>query len=280
MTEAFAKYISEVEKIDFDKNNEILFFRGVSNSSFDLEPGILHVTKVSESSVYHSLLLEYPEEFNTKDHLGTLAKMQHYGLPTRLLDVTTNVLMAAFFACEQNSSIDGKITVFKVNKDEVLHHNSDRALMLSCLPPLKESVKDDIKVFCENNPRKITEQRIMGHPEITKFLHEIRGEYPAFETAIVGSDILDCFFVQANKGNVRMKMQDGYFIIFGLDYDRGKRYLERKIEKEITIRANEKQNILKTLELMGIRSDTVYPDLERTALYLRSKKLGWKDLFE
>lgn len=280
MVEAFTKYISEIEGIDFDKDHEILFFRGVSNASYDLAPGILFAKNVSESSSYHSLLLEYPEEFNTKDHLGTLAKMQHYGLPTRLLDVTTNVLMAAFFACEQNSNIDGKVTVFKVNKDEILHHNSDRALMLSCLPPLKEDVKDDIRFFCENNTGKITEQRILGHPEMTKFLHEIRGEYPAFETAIVGSDILNCFFVQANKSNVRMKTQDGYFVIFGLDYNKGKQYLKRKTEKEIVISANEKQNMLKTLELMGVRSDTVYPDLERTALYLRSKKLGWKDLTE
>lgn len=206
--------------------------------------------------------------------------MAFYGLPTRLLDVTTNVLIAAFFASEQNNRRNGKVTVFKVDKDEVLHHNSDRALMLSCLPPLKDGVKNEIKLFCENHPGKITDQHIVGHPEKDKFLHEIRGEYPAFETAIVGSDILDCFFVQANKGNVRMKTQDGYFAIFGLDRNRGKQYLTSKIEKEIIINASEKQDMLKTLELMGVRADTVYPDLERTALYLRSKKLGWKDLNE
>lgn len=46
MVEAFTKYLSEIEGIDFDKDHEMLFFRGASNASYDLVPGILFAKNV------------------------------------------------------------------------------------------------------------------------------------------------------------------------------------------------------------------------------------------
>lgn len=278
----FVEYFNAVEKISQSCNkDEMLFYRGISDATFDLLPGIKFEKKVTEYDEYHNLLLEYPDEFNTKDHLGTLAKMQHYGANTRLLDVSDNILTALFFASEQKQDCDGKVWVFRVPKREILHHNSDKAMMLACLPAIREADKERIKQFCETHRGEITDQQIVGHPEMIKFLHEIRGEYPAFETAIVGQDILDCFFVQANKNNVRMRVQSGYFVICGLADERTcKQKLETHVVEEIIIDKNKKTQILEELSLMNIRSDTVYPDLERTAIYLRNKKLGWKDIKE
>lgn len=113
---------------------------------------------------------------------------------------------------------------------------------------------------------------------MVKFLHEIRGEYPAFETAMVGQDILDCFFVLVNKNNIRMKVQSGYFVIFGLDNDANENKLENLVVDEIIVDKDSKKEILKDLKLMKIHSDTVYPDLERTAIYLRNKNLAGRIL--
>lgn len=276
---SFTDYFNIVKRIKENcSKSEMVFYRGVSDCSFGLKPGILFEKNISEYDGYHDLLLEYPEEFNTKDHLGTLAKMQHYGVSTRLLDISDNILTGLFFASEQKPDRDGKIWVFKVPKNEVLHSNSDKALMLSCLAVLREEDKQQIKVFCENHRGVITNQQIVGHSAMIKLLHEIRGEYPAFETAIVGQDILDCFFVLVNKNNIRMKVQSGYFVIFGLDNDANEKKLKNLVIEEIIVDKSAKENILKELELMKIHSDTIYPDLERTAIYLRNKKLGWKDL--
>lgn len=277
--QSFVEYFNIVKEIKQNcQEDEILFYRGVADSSFDLLPGIEFEKNTTEYDEYHNLLLEYPEEFNTKDHLGTLAKMQHYGANTRLLDVSDNILTGLFFASEQKPKCDGKVWVFRLPKREVLHHNSDKAMMLACLPAIREDDRKAIGQFCRLHRGEITDQQIVGHSEMIKFLHEIRGEYPAFETAIVGQDILDCFFVQANKNNMRMRVQSGYFVIYGLDEHACKQKLEDYVVEEIEIDKNSKKQILEELSFMNVRSDTIYPDLERTAIYLRNKKLGWKDI--
>ncbi len=261
--------------------DEVLCFRGSSNIANGPLPGIFWENDVDESSFYHDLILEYPEEFDCKkDHLGTLAKMQHYGLPTRMLDVSGNAFVSLYFATSSNVGKDGYVDVFKVKKSEILKHNSDKALMLSCLPCLDKKSQESIRLFCENNKGKINESMIKNDDAMVRFLHEIRGEYPAFECAIIGEDLLNSYFVRANKNNQRMKIQDGYFIIHGLDNDKFNEFVDSHLVGKMIIKSGKKSEFLSDLNSMGIRDDVIFPDLERTALFLRSKKLGWRSLDE
>ena len=47
------------------------------------------------------------------DRFDVLAKLQHYGFPTRLLDATSNPLVALYFACagKNESEKDGAVYV-------------------------------------------------------------------------------------------------------------------------------------------------------------------------
>ena len=38
--------------------------------------------------------------------------MQHYGLPTRILDITANTLVALYFAVSENEDKDGVVYLF------------------------------------------------------------------------------------------------------------------------------------------------------------------------
>ena len=88
------------------KNNEAdLIFRGMSDHRWELLPSIARQALITEDVEYKmvkELMLLYPNEFSSvTSNFDLLAKMQHYGLPTRLLDFTTNPLVALFFACHK-----------------------------------------------------------------------------------------------------------------------------------------------------------------------------------
>lgn len=278
----FNSYLDAIKSIKSNlTDDELLFFRGCYNKTYDILPGVYWNKSVDESEVYHNLILEYPEEFDSKHHhLDTLTKMQHYGLATRLIDLSGNILTSLYFASQSNKNKDGVVQVYKVKKNDVLLHNSDKVLMLSCLPVFDNNTKEEIKSFCEKHIDRINENSIRFNNSMIRFLHEVRGEYPAFECAIIGEDLLNSYFVRANKSNQRMKVQDGYFIICGLDELKLKRLIDKHKVCDLIIPANTKKQLLEDLKLMGIHDDTIYPDIERTSLYLRNKKLKWAELEE
>ena len=258
-------------------DDEILFFRGLSKDAYDLKPTIFRIAKAdSECIAYREIMMEYPEMFSRDKHLSNLVKMQHYGSRTRLLDLSRNPLVSLYFACEQWPREKGKVVCFKVKKAEVLHHNSDRALMLACLPAFSDAEKEEMRRFCEQHRNAMNQTDIDENSVMRRFLHEIRSEFPAFEPAIVGKDLLTNYFVATYKDNQRMKVQDGAFIICGLQ--KNVEDLESRAVP-ITIAANAKKDILKDLKMLGIANNTIYPDLERTAMAIvADKKVDWVDI--
>lgn len=60
------------------------------------------------------------EKLNTKTDITTLMVLQHYGVPTRLLDWTHSPYIAAYFASSKDVSEDGEIWSFDEHQYEIM----------------------------------------------------------------------------------------------------------------------------------------------------------------
>ena len=108
----YIRYLSAYKEED-------MFFRGQSDSNYLLQPSIVREIRwrKNEKLMFDELERLCPKEFyNLNTILDKLVEMQHYNLPTRLLDVSSNALVALLFAC-QNCEIDGEVLIFKDRRD-------------------------------------------------------------------------------------------------------------------------------------------------------------------
>lgn len=89
-----------------------MLFRGMTNTSWELIPSIARSRNLEfkEKELIHEFKYRYPDIFmNLSTNFEKLSYMQHYGLPTRLLDFTENPMIALYFACNQMKKRNGRV---------------------------------------------------------------------------------------------------------------------------------------------------------------------------
>jgi hypothetical protein len=67
------------------------YFRGHSNIIYSMVPGVYRDSGYisNEDKIFKETIIRIPEEFsNQRSTIEKLVKMQHFGVPTRLLDIT------------------------------------------------------------------------------------------------------------------------------------------------------------------------------------------------
>lgn len=114
-----ANFIKEVNK--FNRTSDtIRFFRGQSNIHWKLVPSILREEYsellINESILIKEIYVHYPDIFRNCDNaFEKLVIAQHYGIPTRLLDITSNPLVALYFACSNKKVNSGNSIVYIID---------------------------------------------------------------------------------------------------------------------------------------------------------------------
>ena len=261
------------------------FFRGESKnhkSDYDDEP----LGTAFQSLLDRRGLVEYERELyqeamrlnvasfeEDRTLVEQVARMQHYGLPTRFCDMSTNVLLSAHFACgggektesERDKLRDGFIRVMKVRSDRIKSFTSDKIIAIAHLP----------LVDAENiNPSKTDGLDYLSY--------EIKNNRPGFiyESEGIGGwlreDIQHVWVFKPMMNSRRIRRQGGLFLAFGCgdnkksleptfspsDYDNpsAPSYGIKQVGY-IRIAAEAKKDIRKQLRYFGMEAESVYPEL-------------------
>lgn len=251
--------------------NLTLFFRGQNNKEYSLIPSLARGGHYESIIKYERNLIEMakyrlPSVFNdTESPLNLLAQLQHYGIPTRLLDVTTNPLVALYFACANSNNVDGEVIIFVEKQYDIATY------------PIINAIADSYRhasttfTYISDFYKSIINQPYFLEQKVNVDNKDIDQEV---------NWIINCcespLFVRSKELSIRQKIQQGSYILFPNSInDMGQEeevipIFEQKMEEikkddkaiieRYIIPAENKEDILNQLSMLGISKGTLFSD--------------------
>ena len=249
-----------------------VFYRGHSNrTKYRLEPSILRkddrgnfIYRGSEDRMFRELLVSNSVDFQGDVYtLDRLVRMQHYSLPTRLLDISSNPLIALYFACKSNPRDDGEVIVFSMDQSQIKYFDSDTASCIANLTRLSQESKDSIDYS------SIAIRTFNKQPSVKRLMHFVKEEKPFFEGRLKPEHLRSVICVKGKHTNSRIAFQSGAFLLFGHDAT-----LAESGTPDISVQriaVSNKLEVLSQLDRLNINESTVFPYIESSARYIASK---------
>lgn len=260
-------------------------FRGQADVDFELLPSIARIRSrecfgkevaidpgdlTMEGDFIEAACQRLPHVFNSSLRpIDLLARLQHYGVPTRMLDVTKNALAALYFACTGSDDKDGEVIVFRHPNYDRRDYPVSQAIADSWrLLPIALSFDEFIDIAFQQ-PYFTYQRHQFGD---TRAQRDSPGEW-------LHSYCVSPMFVNGSASLGRQVSQAGTFILF----PNASSYVESCIPPKCSgwwfrhaieplskegesvaargiVKAQSKRSILRELRTLGVTRATLFPD--------------------
>lgn len=274
---SLAGFISEVIKWRIDGNHATAFrgqrFYGwrAAPKIFRQDLGLLS----SEDLAVRDIVSIHPNEFSSDNTMfDRLVRMQHFGMPTRLLDVTTNPLVALWFATEPSDNKeehDGSVQAFFVPKNRQRYYDSDRVSCLANIANLKKTEKEALFAAAHNG---LSIEEFNKAHAADLLCYYIGLEKTGFRPRINPADLLKAVYVKPKMSNKRIIAQSGAFLIYGAENDASADEGHAAAApqdlkgKRLWIKEENKAEIREHLSVLGINESILFPEIDKAAKFI------------
>ncbi|MCJ7445496.1 MAG: FRG domain-containing protein [Methanotrichaceae archaeon] len=237
------------------------WFRGHEKPVNDLVPRVFRKDIPQDSDIE----FEYIEKFKRyaiglvdnppqrDDHLSWLVLMQHYGMPTRLLDWTESALIALYFSVCKDMDSDGEL--WALNPDSLnKSHRKKHLFGIATIDNLYVRFLSEQPMFKQDS---ISQEHLLIKYEIAT------DDIPKNPIALQVPMLFPRMLSQLSTFTIhpRQKFENKITQIL-----RDKKFLVKYIVPQ-----EEKKEILKDLKLIGIKKRLLFPDLESLSEDLRDE---------
>jgi FRG domain len=259
-------------------------FRGQWDFSWPNVPGIfrpdLKALLEDEKRAVRDLISVQPHEFASDETMfDKLVRMQHFGLPTRLLDVSRNALVALYFAADpgpdSGKSSDGVVTAFAIPPEREKYYDSDSVSCLANLANMTSEEKVEINLLRKNLKGDISSAsniKKFNKYDVIKRLHQfIRSEKSYFQEIIDPLDLFKPYYVHPKMSNRRILAQSGAFILYGIDPPKRMYFPNPIVPTQFIVPKDKKKTIRKALDNIGINESTLFPEIEKAATRIKNR---------